>query len=129
MSSSPAWMSACACVGVTDRTIAPSIPDPLSVAYLQPFERRDQGVDILVSVVRCQRRAHGRLEAETAQDRLGTVVTRADGDAFLVEQPPDFFCLLPGQHERDHASLFGCRSNDGEPGHAEQALGRVDQEL
>ena len=55
----------------------------------------DQGIDLLVGVVECQRCAHGAFHAHAAQNWLRAVVTSADSfvplgpaaDAVLLDEP------------------------------------------
>ena len=107
-------------------------PPRLSAAAAgQPLHHRHQRVDLLAGVVERQRRPHGGLEAEAAQDRLGAVVAGAHGDAFAGSaRAPTSSVLVAVEHERQHAGLLGarCRSGAG-PGSRCSACGGVLEQL
>ncbi len=71
-----------------------------------------------------ERRAHRRLEAEAAQDRLRAVVARAHGDALLVERAADVLgALTPSSTNEMHARLLRRGADDAAgPGRVEQLL-------
>ena len=71
------------------RSVRARLSRPIVLLGLDAVERRDQRVNTLVCVVKRERRAHGRLQAEPAQDRLRAMMTGTDRDAFAVERGAD----------------------------------------
>src|SRR4051794_36096183 len=76
------------------------------------MERGGERVEVLDRIVRGERRPHRRLVTEASKDRLGAVVTGADGDAFPVEHSTDLFRLLAVEDEGDHAGLLARRADE-----------------
>src|SRR4051812_23076382 len=80
--------------------------DIRSASGLKPLERTDERVDVLVRVVRRERGADRRFDPESAKDWLRAVMTRADGDALLIEEAADLFRLLTVEDEGEDARLL-----------------------
>src|SRR5262249_49666078 len=100
-----------------------------AMARLQSTQGGDERVDVVIGVVERQGRPNRRLQAEAPQDGLGTMMSRAYGDAFLVEQPADLFSLLSQKHEREHAGLLRRSADERQPRHRQQPFGRVGVKL
>src|SRR5690606_1952755 len=69
-------------------------------------ETFDQAVDLLARVVEGEGRAHGRRDAETIHHRLSAMMTRAHGDAFVVEDRPDIVGMDIAEDETEDARLL-----------------------
>src|SRR5512143_768766 len=74
-----------------------------STKYLNHLLNRSrQDVDLFFRIVESKRRACGRWNIKPLHDRLSTMMTRADSNAFLIENGSDVVWMNTINHKRKY---------------------------
>src|ERR1700731_1105303 len=93
-----------------------------------PSYRVEENVDLLERVVERKRGTDRGFQSQATQDRLRAVMAGAHRDAFGVERLAHLKRVVSGQHERQHAGLFGCGAHQADTRDVGQPRSRVVQQ-
>src|SRR5664279_2522071 len=112
-SGSPGWAARAFCSSRGEMVFMISIP-------FQRAQHLHERIDLLPRIVKRQRGADAAFQSEMADGGLGAMVSRANGDAVLVELPGDAFVRQAGNDKGQNAGLRGGGADGAQAGNGRQ---------